>query len=147
MESDAGAADMTAETKTFRSLDVELEERLELLCDAARRLPELEPELREEERRRVVFFLQDEVLTHMATDERLLYPLVAERLSDPLTTAPLRYDRGVVQWFIDEIAGADLADATDLQRLLYGVYTVVKVHLSREQDLYVGVLESAAWPR
>ncbi|MGZ4416240.1 MAG: hypothetical protein ACXVRZ_18005 [Gaiellaceae bacterium] len=39
-----------------------------------------------------------------------------------------------------------VADTAELQRLLYGVHALINVHLSREEDLYVGALESAAWP-
>lgn len=135
------------ESQPLRSLDARLEQRVELLSEMARALPELSPERREEERRRVLRFLRGEVAEHMAADERLLYPAVARRLHDPLAPALMRYDRRAIQWWIDEIARADLADPCDLQRLLYGVYAVLKVHLSREQDLYLGALEPDPWPR
>ena len=33
-----------------------------------------------------------------------------------------------------------------LAPLLYGVHALIRVHLSREEELYADVLDSAAWP-
>ena len=82
----------------------------------------------------------------MRTDRRLLYPKIAERLGDPLAAAPMNYDHRAIRWWIDEIARAEITETSELQRLLYGIHALIKVHLSREEDLYVGALESEAWP-
>jgi iron-sulfur cluster repair protein YtfE (RIC family) len=137
---------MNIVTPSLRSLDAKLEEQAEFLSQAARELPDLPPEQREELRTRVLSFLRDEVGEHMRTDQRLLYPKIAERLGDPLAAAPMNYDHRAIRWWIDEIARVDIADTSELQRLLYGVHALIKVHLSREEDLYVGALESEAWP-
>jgi hypothetical protein len=71
---------------------------------------------------------------------------VAERLRDPLATAPLQYEHRAIRWWIDELARADPADTNDLQRLLYGLYALITVHLSREEDLYAGAVDSRRWP-
>jgi hypothetical protein len=136
---------MSNQPSSLRSLDVELEERAELLSEAARSLPGLPPRQREELRTRVLAFLRGDVAAHLAADERVLYPKIVERLGEPLAVAPLKYDRLAIRWWIDEIACADIDDTDRLQRLLYGVEAVVKLHLSREEDLYVGV-DSPAWP-
>jgi hypothetical protein len=137
---------MNLDTTSLRRLDVRLEEEAELLSEAARKLPDLTLEEREELRGRVLDFLRHEIVEHMSMDERLLYPKVAERLGDPLAAAPMNYDHRAIRWWIDQIARADVADADELQRLLYGIHALIKVHLSREEELYVGALDSAAWP-
>lgn len=137
---------MNTEMQSLRSLDVILEEHAELLNEAARAMPGLPPAEREELRAHVLSFLQHELGDHLRMDERLLYPKIAERLGDPLAPAPLNYDNRAIRWCIDEIAGADINDVPELQRLLYGLHVLIKVHLSREQDLYLGALESPAWP-
>ena len=134
------------ETRSLRSLDVELEERSECLVDAARRLPHLARDEREELLTRVLAFLHDEVGEHIRADRQVLYPRIAERLGDPLATAPLNYDHRAIRWWIAQIARADVADTSELQRLLYGVHAVIRMHLSREEDLYVGAVDSASWP-
>ena len=58
----------------------------------------------------------------------------------------MRYEHRAIRWWTDQIASADVADVHELQRLLYGVHALIKVHLSREEDLYVAALESPSWP-
>jgi hypothetical protein len=137
---------MHAETASLRSLDAELEERADLLLEAARKLPDLSGEEREELRARVLIFLRGEIGAHLAMMERLLYPTVSERLGDPLVTAPLNYAHRAIRWWIREIARADVRDVEELQRLLYGLHALIRVHLSREEELYVPALESPEWP-
>jgi hypothetical protein len=137
---------MNTVTSSLRRLDEKLEERAELLSQAAREVPELSLQQRGKLRARVLDFLRVEIGEHMRSDQRLLYPKVAERLGDPLAAAAMNYDHRAIHWWIDEIAGTDITDANELQRLLYGVHALIKVHLSREEDLYVGALESEAWP-
>lgn len=137
---------MNADARSLRRLDVELEERAELLSAAARELPGLSPGQREDLRTRVLAFLRHEIGGHLLSEEHVLYPKIVARLGDPLAAAPLHYAHAAIRWWTDEIAGADIADVDELQRLLYGVHALVKVHLSREEELYAGALDSASWP-
>jgi hypothetical protein len=131
---------------SVRSLDIELEERAELLSEAARMLPTVTPSERAALRASALAFLREDVREHIETDEELLFPKLCERLGDPLAAAPLRYEHRAVRWWTDRIAGADLADVDELQQLLYGAHALIRLHLSREEDLYVGALESPEWP-
>jgi hypothetical protein len=133
-------------TTSLLALDEKLEARADCLCAAARELPELSHGEREKMRARVLAFLRCDMGEHILTDKRVLYPRIAERLGDPLVTAPLSYDHRAIRWWVDEIERASLADTSELQRLLYGVHAVIRLHLSREEDLYAGALDSAAWP-
>jgi hypothetical protein len=137
---------MNAQFASLRSLDVELEERAELLSDAARMLPTVEPAERAALQARALAFLRGDVREHIELDERLLFPRLTERLGDPLAAAPISYEHRAIRWWTDRIARADPADVDELQRLLYGVHALIRVHLSREEDLYVGALESPEWP-
>jgi Hemerythrin HHE cation binding domain len=137
---------MDTETASLRSLDIELEERADLLLESARELAELRPEEREQLRERVLAFLQQEIGAHITMDERVLYPAVCERLGDPLVAAPLRYEHRAIRWWIDEIARADITDVEELRRLLYGMHALLRVHLSREEELYADALDSPGWP-
>jgi Hemerythrin HHE cation binding domain len=137
---------MDTETASLRSLDTELEERTDLLLDSARKLADVPPEEREQLRARVLAFLRQEIGAHMAMDERVLYPTVCERLGDPLVTAPLNYEQRAIRWWINEIARADITDVEELERLLYGMHALLRVHLSREEELYADALVSSVWP-
>jgi hypothetical protein len=137
---------MNADAESLRRIDAQLEERANVLSHAARELPNLALQEREELRTRVLGFLRGEMVEHLASDERLLYPRVAERLGDPLATAPMNYEHRAIHWWIGEIVRADIGDVDELQRLLYGVHALIALHLSREEELYAGALDSAAWP-
>jgi hypothetical protein len=137
---------MNAQSSSFRSLDVALEERAELLSDAARVIPTLEPAERAAVRDQALEFLRGDVREHLELEERVLYPKVAERLGDPLVAAPMRYEHLAIRWWTDRIEQVDVAEVDKLQRLLYGVHALIRVHLSREEDLYLAALESPEWP-
>jgi Hemerythrin HHE cation binding domain len=137
---------MNAESTSVRSLDVELEERAELLSEAARMLPAATPAERAALRAQALAFLRGDIGEHIEMDEQLLFPRLSERLGDPLAAAPMSYEHRAIGWWIDRIRCANLSDVDELQRLLYGVHALIKVHLSREEDLYVGVLETPQWP-
>jgi hypothetical protein len=137
---------MTSDHPTLRTIDAELEARADLLSETARELPGLPPEQRERRRALVLDFLRNEIGDHMRLDQRLLHPQIASRLGDPLAAAPMNYELRAIRWWTDQIARADVGDTDELQRLLYGMHALIKVHLSREQDLYVDAIGSAAWP-
>ena len=137
---------MKPELDALRRLDLQLEERCNLLLEAARDLPALPTAERERVRARVVDFLRHDVLVHLGNEGRILYPTIAERLGDPLAPAPLYYEHRAIRWWTDEIDCADITDAAELQRLLYGVHALIRMHLSREEDLYLAPLDGGAWP-
>jgi hypothetical protein len=137
---------MKTNDTSLLDLDRRLEQRAELLSEAARVLPELAPAEREGLRRLALDFLTHDIERHLVEEERLLYPRLAERLGDPLAAAPLNYAHRAIRWWTDRIAQADVADTAQLQRLLYGVHALISVHLSREEELYAGALDSSAWP-
>jgi hypothetical protein len=58
----------------------------------------------------------------------------------------MNYEHRAMRWWIDRIAQADITDVDELQRLLYGLHALIKVHLSREEDLYADALDAAVWP-
>jgi hypothetical protein len=131
---------------SVRELDERLEKNAALLVVAARCLPMLDVDERSKLVERALSFLHRDVGAHLADDAAHLYPAVAERLRDPLATAPLQYEHRAIRWWIDELARADPADTNDLQRLLYGLYALITVHLSREEELYADAVDSRRWP-
>jgi hypothetical protein len=137
---------MNGQPPSVRALDVELERRAELLREAARKMSSVAPVERAALRARALEFLEGDVREHIELDQQLLYPRLAQRLGDPLAPAPMRYDHLAIRWWTDRIAHADIEDVDELQRLLYGVHALIRVHLSREEDLYVAALESPEWP-
>ena len=113
---------------------------------AARMLPTLSAPERERVRSDVLRFLHDEVEPHTKLDEQLLYPAAAERLGDPLVAASMNYDHVAIRDWIGQIEACNVDDASYLQELLYGLDALIRVHVWKEDALFLGPLESSSWP-
>jgi hypothetical protein len=139
-------ADMTVDTAGFREAHHELLDQTVELRLAAERVPELANEEREEARARIVSYLRERVAPHTKLDELLLYPEVATRLGDPLVAASMNYDHLAIRHWIERIATVDITDTALLQQLLYGLDALIRVHLWKEDELFLAPLESFSWP-
>jgi hypothetical protein len=137
---------MTVDTEGFRRAHEEIDRHADELRDLAARVPSLTLAERAGERDRVVAYLRRRVEMHMKHDERLLYPETSIRLGDPLISASMRYDHRAIRRWIDDIAAADVADTALLQRLLYGLEALIRVHLWKEDELFLAPLRNPSWP-
>lgn len=137
---------MTTNTTQLHEQHDGLTERAELLAEVARELPALGKQERRARVDEALAFLYEAVVPHTWLDERVLYPSVAERLRDPFATATMGYDHVAIRGLIDDLAAADADDVPDLQRLLYGLHTLIGVHIWKEERLYLGMLERPGWP-
>jgi hypothetical protein len=124
-------------------------EEMRLHAGALRDLAEHVTDLSEAERRvahaRVVALLQQRVEPHTKLDEWLLYPAVADRLGDPLVTVSMNYDHLAIREWISKIENTDPRDSIRLQRLLYGLDALIRVHVWKEEELFLAALESSSW--
>jgi hypothetical protein len=139
-------ADMTVDTAGFREAHHELRDQTAELRLAAERVPKLANEEREGARARIVSYLRERVAPHTKLDELLLYPEVATRLGDPLVAASMNYDHLAIRHWIERIATVDITDTALLQQLLYGLDALIRVHLWKENELFLAPLESFSWP-
>jgi Hemerythrin HHE cation binding domain len=137
---------MTVDTKGFRKAHREVCERAADLRRIAFSLPTLDMDERERTRRRVLDYLAREVDTHMRVDELVLYPEVAHRVGDPLVACSMRYDHLAIRHWIDDFAAADIADTALMQELLYGLDALIRVHVWKENELFLDPLETGSWP-
>ena len=137
---------MTIQTAQFHDQHDGLTERVELLAEVAGELPSLGREARAARLEEALEFLHRAVVPHTWLDERVLYPSVAERLRDPFATATMGYDHVAIRGLIDDLGAADADDVADLQRLLYGLHTLIAVHIWKEERLYLEMLERPDWP-
>ncbi len=125
----------------------DLFDQIERIRVAARAVPDLEPPRREELRREVLQFLRETLIPRTKEEERELYPAVGLRLGHPDATAAMIYDHLAIRERVAALAEAGLADADRLQELLYGLYTLIRVHHWKEEELYLPLLEGAPAPR
>lgn len=137
---------MTVDTDRFREAHHQIREQTAELRLAAASFPALTDDEREETRTRILHYLHECVDPHTKLDELVLYPEVAERLGDPLVAASMNYDHLAIRHWIELIAAADLTDTAEVQQLLYGLDALIRVHLWKENELFLASLESPAWP-
>jgi hypothetical protein len=93
-----------------------------------------------------VAFLQDSVEPHTRIDEEVLYPTAESRSGSPLASASMAYDHLAIRFWIAKLAEADEHDVERMQELLYGLDALIRVHLWKEDELFVKPLASSAWP-
>ncbi len=100
-------------------------------------------------------FLTRELLPHAQAEEAALYPAVQKVLGAPLGTATMSRDHVEVERLTDELAkiraqlnsneiGA--RQANELKRVLYGLYTLVKLHFAKEEEVYLPLLDANLTP-
>jgi hypothetical protein len=135
----------TVDVAGFHRQHGEIERTCADLVETARRLRSLEPGARRSEHRRLLDALAP-LEGHMLLDERQLYHAVARRLGDPLATATMSYDHRAIRAWLGRLAGADPDDVQELEELLYGLAALIRVHVRKERELYLAMLESGSWP-
>jgi hemerythrin-like domain-containing protein len=135
----AAADDFTAKHEEFRAWTDELRA-------TARLLPSLDVTSRFALLADVVAFLQEKVEPHTHVDEQVLYPQAASRGGSPLAAAAMAYDHLAIRSWIAKLAEADEDDVATLQELLYGLDALIRVHLWKEDELFVKPLGSSTWP-
>lgn len=98
----------------------------------------------------ILFFLRNHLLHHARAEEAVLYPAVAAAMGAPEATLTMSRDHVEVERLVEELASLrERVDsgpipkntAKDLRRVLYGLYSVVKLHFAKEEEIYLPVLE------
>jgi hemerythrin-like domain-containing protein len=96
---------------------------------------------------RAVEFLRDELIPHAREEDARLYPVVGRLLNSAEATATMTRDHAEVITLTAELEQAvDNADPVAVRRLLYGLYHVLKLHLAKEEELYLPLLDSLLTP-
>lgn len=100
-------------------------------------------------------FLANHLKPHAEAEDATLYPVVQQMLGSPEATKTMSRDHMEVGRYIEELAvlkaeltGEPLmpAQATALQRVLFGVYGLVKVHFAKEEEVYLPILDKRLTP-
>jgi iron-sulfur cluster repair protein YtfE (RIC family) len=136
----------TQETETLRQDHAKLREDVEHIRLAARELPAVSPEERHAIVGGVIDFLRETLLPHAEEEEQWLYAAVGEELGNPETTRPMTHEHIAIRARVIELAATEDSDVDRLQELLYGLYALISVHLWKEEQLYLPLLERPAWP-
>ena len=100
-------------------------------------------------------FLANHLKPHAEAEDAALYPVVQAVLGSPDATKTMSRDHVEVGRYIEELAilKNGLSDAPltrdqvlSLQRVLFGVYALVKVHFAKEEEVYLPILDQRLTP-
>ena len=96
-------------------------------------------------------FLINQLIPHAQAEEETLYPAVAKILGTPQATATMSRDHAEVSRLTGQLrvlrsqictSGFDADKTKELRRLLYGLYTLLKIHFAKEEELYLPMLDA-----
>jgi iron-sulfur cluster repair protein YtfE (RIC family) len=97
-------------------------------------------------------FLANHLLVHAQAEEQVLYPTVAKVLGAPAATATMSRDHVAINQMTTDLqalrrtlnsAYLTISDEQALRRLLYGLHTLVRVHLAKEEEVFLPALDAA----
>ena len=143
---DGGDDGGMASQEQFSQQHAEFRAWTDTLRAAARTIPHLGEAERLAVVADLVSFLHESVEPHTRIDEQVLYPEIEARMGSPLAAAAIAYDHLAIRSWIAKLASADEDDVETLQELLYGLDALIRVHLWKEDELFVKPLASSTWP-
>ncbi|WP_158690536.1 hemerythrin domain-containing protein [Streptomyces sp. 142MFCol3.1] len=98
----------------------------------------------------VQMFLTDHLIPHAEAEDRVLYPVIGRVMGAAEATATMSRDHvevgrlarelGTLREVVDREGLSDERQVA-LRRVLYGLYTLVKVHFAKEEEIYLPLLE------
>ena len=130
-------------TEPFRREHSELKSHIEHIGHAARELPRLSTAEREVVIGRVLGFLRGTLVPHARAEEAVLYPEWARLLGFEDAAAPMIHDHEAIVARIDRLERTDIDEVDTLQELLYGLYALIGVHFSKEEDIQLPAFDAA----
>ncbi len=96
-------------------------------------------------------FLTRQLIPHAQAEEKALYPMVEKAMGAPQATATMSRDHVEVER-LTEVLGTLRVHRTQLsitfdqvmalRRVLYGLYTIVKLHFAKEEEIYLPLLDA-----
>jgi iron-sulfur cluster repair protein YtfE (RIC family) len=136
---------MNTLTQPLRDEHKELIPHIERILEVANSIPEAPLEQIGAGVREVYEFLAYHLIPHAQAEEAALYPAVQKALGSPEATRTMSRDHVEVGEYVKELAdlqaGLSSGSFKSLQRVLYGVYALVKVHFAKEEEVYLPILE------
>ena len=141
---------MNTLTQPLRDEHKELIPHIEQILEVANSIPEASPVRMRAGVQEVYEFLAYHLIPHAQAEDAALYPVVQKVLGSPDATRTMSRDHVEVGRLVEELSllRLDLTPANfkALQRVLYGLYALVKVHFAKEEEVYLPLLEARLTP-
>ena len=136
---------MNTLTQPLRDEHKELIPHIEQILEVANSLPDASLEQVRAGVTNVYEFLAYHLIPHAQAEEAALYPTVQRVLGSPEATQTMSRDHVEIVRYVDELGGLlsslSARDFKALQRVLYGLYALVKVHFAKEEEVYLPILD------
>jgi iron-sulfur cluster repair protein YtfE (RIC family) len=136
---------MKSLTQPLRDEHKELVPHIERILEVANSIPEASSEQIRDGVKEVYEFLAHHLIPHAQAEDAALYPTVQKVLGSPDATKTMSRDHVEVGRYVEELAELqrDISPRNfkSLQRVLYGLYALVKVHFAKEEEVYLPLLE------
>lgn len=136
---------MNTLTQPLRDEHKELIPHIEQILGVANSLPDASLEQIRDGVKEAYEFLAYHLIPHAQAEEAALYPAVQKVLGSPEATLTMSRDHVEVGRYVEELAELqqDISPRNfkALQRVLYGVYALVKVHFAKEEEVYLPILD------
>lgn len=146
---------MVTLTQPLRDDHKDLLPHIENLRQVADELDEFPPLILRERIDDVYRFLTRQLMPHAEAEERVLYSAIRRILGDSQATAVMSRDHVEIERLVEELATVHLfisgrgllpTRVHDLRRVLYGLYTLIKAHLAKEEEIYFPFLDEKLDP-
>ena len=101
-------------------------------------------------------FLAERLIPHTTAEDRVLYPVLEEAMGAPGATRAMSLDHVAIGRLADDLGWLrrQLRDSTvtcdqamALRRVLYGLHAILKLHLAREEETLIPMLDGWLTPR
>ncbi len=142
-------------TEPLREEHKELLPQIEALRAVADSIGEQSPELLATDIGGVYHFLRHDLIPHAEAEDRVMYPTVGRVMGAPQATATMSRDHVEVGRLTEELeslrwqlraGGLTPSVARDLRRVLYGLYSLVRTHFAKEEEIYLPLLDAHLTP-
>ena len=136
---------MNTLTQPLRDEHKELIPHIEQILEVANSIPDASLEQIRDGVKDVYDFLAYHLIPHAQAEEAALYPTVQKALGSPDATRTMSRDHVEVGRYTEELAElrqqVSPRNFKALQRVLYGLYALVKVHFAKEEEVYLPILD------
>lgn len=141
---------MNTLTQPLRDEHKELIPHIEQILEVANSIPKAPLEEIREGVKEVYEFLAYHLIPHAQAEDVALYTTVQKVLGSPDATRTMSRDHVEIGRYIEELAELQQELSAKkfkaLQRVLYGLYALVKVHFAKEEEVYLPILEERLSP-
>ncbi len=136
---------MNTVTQPLRDEHEELIPHIERILQVADSLPDAPLEQVQKGVQEVYDFLAGHLIPHAQAEEAALYPAVQQVLGSPDATRTMSRDHVEVVRYVEDLdelrQDVSTRNFKSLQRVLYGLYALVKVHFAKEEEVYLPILD------